>query len=178
MLIDLSAPVTQQQFGDLVGISQPAVSGLVLREVLVEGEPLQAWMLAYCEHLRNMAAGRGSDNSLVLAAERARLAREQADKVAMQNAVTRGELAPAHLIEEVLSKAGARAARILDTIPGLVKRRVPQLSSDDIAAVSAAVAKARNIAADVSLRDLDDDEEEQVPDAATDPIADSESEAA
>lgn len=164
-MVDLGAPVTQSQFGELVGISQQAVSGLVLREILVEGEPLATWLLAYCEHLRTMAAGRGSDNSLVLAAERARLAREQADKVAMQNAVTRGELAPAHLLEEVLAKAGARAARILDTIPGEVRRRVPQLTSDDINAVASTVAKARNIAASVSLSDLDAGEDDEDPPA-------------
>lgn len=159
-MVDPSAPITQVEFGDLVGISQQAVSGLVQREVLVDGDSLQAWLLAYCEHLRGMAAGRGGEGSLVLTTERARLAREQADKVAMQNAVTRGELAPAHLLEQVLARAGARAARILDTIPGEIKRRLPQLASDDIAAVAVAVAKARNIAAQVSLRDLEEDEED------------------
>lgn len=159
MVIDLDAPSTQISFGELVGISQPAVSNLVYREILRDGAPLREWLLAYTDHLREMAAGRGGEGSLVLATERARLAREQADKVAMQNAVTRGELAPAYLLEEVLAKAGARAGRILETIPGLLRRRLPGLTADDIAAVTVVVAKARNIAANMRLADVDADDD-------------------
>lgn len=159
MLIDLRTTLTQAQFGDLVGISQPAVSELLRRQVLSENGTAGEWLQSYCAHLREVAAGRGGENSLELAAERARLAREQADKIAMQNAVTRGELAPARLLEEVLAKAGARAARILETIPGEIRRRVPQLTSDDIGAVTRIVAKARNIAAAMSLNDLGQDDD-------------------
>ena len=158
--VDLDMPGTQAQFGDLVGISQQAVSLLVSRAVLHDGAALGEWLLSYTDHLREIAAGRGGDSSLVLAAERARLAREQADRIAMQNALSRKELAPAHLLEEVLAKAGARAARILETIPGEIRRRCPQLTSDDIAAVTRAVAKARNIAAAMSLADLDKPDDE------------------
>lgn len=158
--IDLDIPGTQTQFGDLVGISQQAVSLLVSRAVLPDGASLGEWLLAYTDHLREIAAGRGGDNSLVLAAERARLAREQADRIAMQNAERRKELAPAYLIEHVLAKAGSRAGRILDTIPGEIRRRCPQLTSDDIGAVTRIVAKARNIAAAMSLADIDKPEDE------------------
>lgn len=159
MVTGLSTPMTQAQFGDLVGISQQAVSDLVRRGVLADGATGDEWLLAYCDHLREVAAGRGGDAAKELSAERARLAREQADKIAMQNAVTRGELAPAYLLEEVLSRAGARAARILETIPGMLRRRLPQLTSDDIAEVARVVAKARNIAAAMRLADAaaDDD---------------------
>lgn len=150
---DLSSPVTQAQFGDLVGMSQQAVSDLVRRGVLPDGACGDEWLLAYCDHLREVAAGRGGDSAKELSAERARLAREQADKIAMQNAVTRGELAPAYLLEEVLARAGARAGRILETIPGMLRRRLPQLTSDDIAEVTRVVAKARNLAAAMRLAD-------------------------
>ncbi len=92
------------------------------------------------------------------------MAREQADKIAMQNAVTRGELAPAYVLEEVLSRAGARAARLLETIPGTLRRRLPQLSSDDIAVVTGIVAKARNLAASMKLADVDTDDDAMTPD--------------
>lgn len=155
MVTDLSSPVSQGQFGDLVGISQQAVSLLMQRKILVDGASADEWLLAYCDHLRSVAAGRGGEASLELAAERARLAKEQADKIAMQNAVTRGELAPAYLLEEVLARVGAKAGRILETIPGLVRRRQPLLTADDIAAVAEVVAKARNLVAKMNLADVD-----------------------
>ena len=154
-MVDLASPVTQAQFGDLVGISQPAVSDLLRRRVLADGASADEWLLAYCDHLREVAAGRGGEGSLELASERARLAKEQADKIAMANAITRGELAPARLIEEVIARAGARMGRLLDTIPGLLRRRLPQLTADDVAAVRLLVTKARNVAASMTLEDLD-----------------------
>lgn len=167
---DLTRPMKQAEFGDLVGISQPAVSDLVRRRVLLDGASGDEWLLAYCDHLREVAAGRGGDNALELAAERARLAKEQADKIAMANAVTRGELAPAHLLEEVLAKAGARAGRILETIPGMLRRRLPQLTADDIAEVARIVAKARNIAAGMRLADAtaEDDADDDIADLLAD----------
>lgn len=161
---DLTSPVTQARFGDLVGITQPAVSELVRRKILPDGASADEWLLAYCDHLREMAAGRGGESGAELVAERARLAREQADKIAMQNAVTRGELAPAYVLEEVLSRAGARAARLLETIPGTLRRRLPQLSGDDIAVVTGIVAKARNLAASLKLSDVDADSDGVVVD--------------
>ena len=166
MVHDLTTPMTQVQFGDLAGISQQAVSDLVRRKILADGATGDEWLLAYCDHLREVAAGRGGENALELAAERARLAREQADKIAMQNAVTRGELAPAHLLEEVLARAGARAGRLLETIPGLLRRRLPQLSVDDVAAVARIVSKARNIAATMRLADVDTDADDDTADMA------------
>ncbi|WP_349609122.1 terminase small subunit [Cupriavidus sp. DF5525] len=112
-------------------------------------------LLAYCSHLRETAAGRASEEEgLDLVTERARLAKEQADRIALQNEVTRRELAPVHLIEQVLSQAGARVAGILEAIPGMLKRRLPSLSADDVELITREVAKARNIAAAVTLDDL------------------------
>lgn len=161
---DLTSPMTQARFGDLVGITQPAVSELVRRKILPDGASADEWLLAYCDHLREMAAGRGGESGAELVAERARLAREQADKIAMQNAVTRGELAPAYVLEEVLARVGARAARLLETIPGALRRRLPQLSGDDIAVVTGIVAKARNLAASLKLSDVDVDSDDAAVD--------------
>lgn len=158
-MIDPHAPTTQAAFGDLVGISQPAVSGLVEREILAPGGTLKDWVRAYTEHLRVQAAGRAAMGSLDLATERARLASEQADRVAMQNAEKRKELAPSHALEEILTRAGSRAGKILDTIPGLLKRRLPQLSADDIKAVELVIVKARNLAADLTIEDLEKDDD-------------------
>lgn len=166
-MIDLKAKSSQAEFGILVGISQPAVSNLLAAKIITAGADTGTWIREYCHNLRETAAGRLASGDVDLALERALLAREQKDRLAMQNAVTRKELAPVYLIEEVLAKAGAKAARLLDTIPGLVRRRVPDLSADVIHEISRVVAQARNLAAQVSLASLEEEpgqEDEAVQD--------------
>lgn len=116
--------------------------------------------VAYIRHLREVAAGRMAAGDLDLAAERAALARAQRERIEMQNAVSRKELAPVVAIEQVLAQAGSKVAAVLDTIPGMIRRRVPGLSAADIELVAAEVAKARNIAAAIRMADLDDEPEE------------------
>lgn len=171
-MIDLSAQLKQVEFGVLVGISQPAVSDLLARGVLAEGESGGAWLKQYCRHLREIAAGRATSGDFDLATERARLAKEQADKVAMQNAIQRGELAPVAAMEAVLATVGTRVGKILDTIPGLVRRRVAGVGADVIEHIVADIAKCRNMAAAMTLASLEQDEEEQGADATdqADPV--------
>lgn len=149
--------MTQAGFGKLFGISQQAVSGLISRGVLTPGAPAGAWIIGYCSHLREVAAGRVAAGDLDLATERALLARANAAKLRMQNDVTRRQLAPTHLLEEILAKAGNKAAAILETIPSAIQRRVPALSADDIAAIAREVAKASNMAASLTLSAFDDE---------------------
>lgn len=159
---DLDRPMTQQAFADLLGISRRSVCDLAARGILSPNASGLAWLRAYCDRLREQAAGRAAAGDLDLATERARLAREQADKIAMQNAVARGELAPASLIQEVLAKAGTAAGRILDTIPGEIRRRELGVTAETVDAIAAIVAKARNTFASITLRDIgvefDDDD--------------------
>lgn len=152
--------MTQAAFGALVGVSQQAVGSLVSRGVLDGSMSGQQMLHAYCSHLRETAAGRSAGGDLDLVAERAMLAKVQRERIEMQNGVTRGELAPVVLIEEVLSKAGARIGGLFDAIPGAVKRRVPSLSSDEIGNIAKEIAKVRNIAASMSLADLREDDDE------------------
>jgi len=141
------------------------ISDRRLRDLLTEfgldhkQVPLAEIRVRYLRKLREEAAGRGAGGDIDLAKERALLAKEQRIRVEMQNAVTRKELAPVVLIEEVLAKAGSRAARILDTIPGLVRRRCPELDANTLSAIRDQVAQARNLAAAISLALLDDDED-------------------
>lgn len=154
----MQSTVTQKVFGEIVGISQPAVSDLIKRNVLTEGDVLGNWLVAYCSNLREQAAGRaGADGGLDLVSERARLAKEQADKVAFQNAITRNQLAPVDLLEEVLAKAAAKINGVFDAIPGMIKRRVPSLSSEEIDLIAGEISRGRNIVAAMSLHDVDDD---------------------
>lgn len=159
--VDLDQPMSQQAFGDLVGISQPAVSDLQSRGVIKAGATAGAWLLAYTAHLREQAAGRGADGEL--ASERARLAREQADAAAMKNAQARRELAPIGVIEEVLAHVGRQIATALEGIQPKLRRRFPDLTPDQLSVIATEIARARQLAASVTLSVLDaqheDDEE-------------------
>lgn len=155
-MVNLSNTITQEAFGDLVGISQQAASELLMRGVLAQDASVGEWLKSYTSHLREMAAGRAATGDLDLAGERARLAKAQADRVEMQNAVTRGELAPVALLEEVLVATASKVAGVFDAIPGMVRRRVPQLTADDIDLIAGEIAKARNAVASMSLADIND----------------------
>ncbi|WP_442769866.1 hypothetical protein [Zoogloea ramigera] len=167
MVKNLNEVVTQAEFGYMVGLAQQTVSEFVARGVLKPGESAACWIASYCSHLREMAEARAAAGDLDLATERARLAREHTIKLAMQNNVMRRELAPTHLLEEILAKTGARVSAILDTTPNRIARHVPSLSVADLAAIRHQVAKASAIAAGMSLSDLDHDAD---ADVCTDPI--------
>lgn len=147
--------MNQQVIADHLDLSQGAVSQWMDRlGIDWRAAGLDEIRVAYIRELREQAAGRAAIGDLDLATERARLAKEQADKIAMQNAVSRGELAPVVLIEEVLTNAAAKVAGVLDAIPGMVRRRVPRLASDEIDLIAVEVAKARNVVASMSLDNL------------------------
>lgn len=162
--------MTQAAFGGLVGVSQQAIGNLVGRGVLDTSVTGLAMLHAYCSHLREQAAGRAAGGDLDLATERAGLAKAQRERIEMQNAVTRGELAPVGLIEEVLSKAGGKIAGMLEAIPGGVRRRVPALSADEINTIAAEIVRVRNIVATMSLADLREVEDDDGAEAAVEVI--------
>lgn len=151
--------MTQASFGALVGVSQQAVGSLVMRGVLDTSVTGHQMLQAYCSHLREQAAGRATNGDLDLATERAGLAKAQRERLEMQNAISRKELAPVGLIEEVLSKVGARCAGLLDAIPGAIKRRVPSLTSEEINNIRKEIARVRNLAAAISLTDASTEED-------------------
>lgn len=150
--------LTQQGIAEHLDLSQGQVSRW-LDQLGIDWKSacMDEIRVAYIRELREQAAGRAAAGDLVLATERAGLAKAQRERIEMQNAVTRRELAPVVLIEEVLAKAGAKVAGILDAIPSMLKRRCVALTADDIDMVATEIARARNLAAAVSLDDLRDD---------------------
>lgn len=142
----LHARVSQATFGEVVGISQQAVSKLVVEGVLdPEGTALQ-WLRAYCERLREVAAGRqGSDaGGLDLVQERAGLAREQREAMRMKNAVSRGEYAPIAVLSEVLAAASQAVVDRFDTLPLLLRTVAPDLPEPARLAIERMLVDARN----------------------------------
>lgn len=156
-MVNLADKMTQTEFGDLVGVSQQAVSDLLKRDVLRAGYPAGVWLHAYCSHLREQAAGRAAAGDLDLAAERAALARVQRERIEMQNALTRRESAPVALLESAVATIGRKIAAVLESIPVTIKRRSKNLTAEDIEIITTEITRARNIAATAQLEQEDVD---------------------
>lgn len=86
--------MTAVELGEWLGLTPNRVHALGRDGVLprVDGTryQLRAAIVAYCEHARSLAKGKQVDSEL--AAEKLRLAREQADKIALANGRARGEM--------------------------------------------------------------------------------------
>lgn len=160
---------TQAEFGELVGMSQQNVSALTARGVLSPGESFAVWLLAYCGNLRDVAAGRDADSPLTT--ERARLASAQAERVEMANLVARRRLAPVDLLEEVLANVCRQIVTIFDAIPSQLRTRCPDLPGDAMRIVEDEIARARSIAADVTLNDLDQTQTDPGDDVGPEPAS-------
>ena len=146
MLIDFDAPAVQAITGEIVGVSQQAISAMVsdgkLPVFVTQGEMVQA----YCQRLRDQAAGRlGAEvGGLDLVQERAALAREQRLGIEIKNAVARGEFAPISLLSEVLATASQSVVERFEQLPSLLKKACPDLPDSAREQVMAALASARN----------------------------------
>lgn len=120
---------------------------------MTSGADAGQWLLEYCGNLREVAAGRLAAGDIDLATERAMLARVQREKIEMQNAVTRGELAPRSLLTQVLAAAAPKMCGLLESIvPSLRKRS--GYGAEDLDFVARTIADARNSIAGLRLPDL------------------------
>lgn len=158
-MADLSTTCTQQEFGDLIGISQPAVSDLLARNVLRPGQPAGQWLHSYCAHLREQAAGRGGDGEL--AANRAEESRVRKELLEIKLAERRREVAPVNIIEQVLAHVGSQIRGTLEPLHVTLKMRCPQLTADDVKIIETEVATACNLAASMCMASLTAMDEEE-----------------
>jgi phage terminase Nu1 subunit (DNA packaging protein) len=159
LLIDLNKVANQRDFAKIIGVSEAAVSNMKTAGIISKGQTMGAWILAYSAHMREQAAGRATKGDLDLATERAALAKAQREKIEMQNAVTREELAPTILIEQVLSKVASKIVGPLDAIWPNLKRRVPTLTAKEGEIITGVIAEARNVIGNMSLELLNEDED-------------------
>ena len=120
----LQQPIAQAEFAELVGVSEARVSQLISEGVIVRGDTAQEWLVAYCERLRDQAAGRMGDGvgGLDLVQERAALAREQREGQAIKNAVARKEFAPVGLLADVLGMAASAVVDRFDQLEGALRK--------------------------------------------------------
>lgn len=146
MVIDLDGTAVQAIVGDVVGVSQQAISALVTDGKLPEGLTLGETIQAYCHRLREQAAGRMGDEvgGLDLSQERAALAREMRHGHEIKNAVARGTYADIQLLADVLSAASQAVVERFDQLPGMLKKACPDLPDAAREQVMVAIAAARN----------------------------------
>lgn len=122
---------------DLLGLTSGALTDLKKRGIAVhlghDAYDLKATVSAYVQHLRGIASGRGGEEqALTLTAERARLAREQADSVALKNAVLRGDLVQASDVVREWSEVFRKVRAGVLAVPSRVRAALPHLSANDL----------------------------------------------
>lgn len=146
MLIDLGKPVLQAELAALVNVSQQAISSLMGEGKLPNSGSLGEVLHAYCQRLRDQAAGRmgGEVGGLDLVQERAALAREQRIGQAMKNAVSRGEFAPIGALSDVLGMAASAVVDRFDQLDGALRKACPDLDEGARETVLQVIASARN----------------------------------
>ncbi len=144
-MVDLSAQATQAMLGGIVGVTQQAISAMVTAGALPPSGTLGEMLLAYCERLREQAAGRlGEEGGLDLVQERAALARSQRISQDMKNDIARGEYAPIGVLSDVLGLASSAVVDRFDQLEGALQKACPTLADDAKATVMQVIASARN----------------------------------
>lgn len=146
MKVDLSLPATQAALAALVGVTQPTVSNLISEGKLPAVGTLGELVVAYCQRLREQAAGRlGSGlGGLDLVQERAALAREQRLGIEIKNAALRTEFAPVALLSEVLTTTSGSVADCFDLLPAQIDAACPGLPAEARSVVGDALYAARS----------------------------------
>lgn len=135
-------PVTAAELGMVIGIAPRAVRDYAARGVITKTKRgkyrITEAVPQFCAHLRALATGKGNvDGAPSGSAERARLAREQADAVALKNAVARGALLEAAAVEREWTSilAGVRAGVLAAS--SRIGQRLPHLPLEDITEIDA-----------------------------------------
>jgi phage terminase Nu1 subunit (DNA packaging protein) len=165
VLIDLTVQGTQAELAELAGVSQQNISSLMSEGKLPPMGLLGDMLHAYCQRLRDQAAGRlGAEvGGLDLVQERAALAREMRIGHAGKNALARGEYAPIVLLAEVLATASQSVVERFEQLPGMLKKSCPDLPDAAREQVMATLASARNewvrATCELVVKRLDDDDE-------------------
>lgn len=125
-----------EDLGDFLGVSGRTVRELAQKGVITKVGtrfPVRESVRAYCAHLREQAAGRGG--SVNLTQERVRVAREQADALAMKNAITRREMLPAREVEAAWASVLRDVRSAMLALPGRVQQRLAQLTPHDVSEI-------------------------------------------
>lgn len=154
LLVDtpLQMPETAStaSIADLLGITPRSVTELSRKGVLTAlGRgcwPVRDSVRNYTAHLREQAAGRS--DSATLTEERTRLAREQADKVAMANAVARREMVPSSEVQSAWAGVLRDVRAGMMAVASRCGSSLSHLTPHDVATIDAEIRSALEALAD------------------------------
>jgi phage terminase Nu1 subunit (DNA packaging protein) len=86
----------------------------------------------YIKHLRMVASGRGGEDGVLdLTAERARLAKQQADGHELKNALARGELLEVAVVERTWTGVLSMVRSRMLAVTSRVRQRLPHMTAFD-----------------------------------------------
>ncbi|NJO53788.1 MAG: DNA packaging protein [Bacteroidales bacterium] len=159
---DPSAPigapreVSKSAFARIVNVSPGRVSQMIKQGLPVEPDGKidiargKIWIQENVDPRRRAAQPQGkfSFERRPVESERDRLAREQADNMALKNAALRRELVPAAEVETRWSDILRRVRSRLLAVPSRVRQASPHLTARDIAALDGELRKALEDLAD------------------------------
>jgi phage terminase Nu1 subunit (DNA packaging protein) len=141
-LVGMNTDIPSADLQRLLGVARTALNDLAKRGIVVRGDKrgtykLEASVAGYCQHLREAAAGRGSDAG---ADARARLGGAQASLAEARAAALKGEVAPIVEVEAKWTSAcrsiRARVLAVADRLRDLPPRQHVKLAQELRAALS------------------------------------------
>lgn len=146
VMVDLEAPATQAMVALVVGVSQQAISAQMADGRIPSQGTIGAVVQAYCQRLREQAAGRlgAMPGGLDPVQEAAALNRSKRIGQDLKNAVTRKEYGPVGLLADVLGTASSAVVDRFDHLEGVLSKACPDLPEEAKAAVFTVIADARN----------------------------------
>ncbi|WP_158657985.1 hypothetical protein [Agarilytica rhodophyticola] len=99
----LNSHVNQSEFANIVGVSRQAIQKQSKKIGLDKALTLGEWLVLYCEHLRQEAAGRGGDAAVGLSEQRAEESRQNTLAKMLDNMEKMGLLCPTEDVIEAFN---------------------------------------------------------------------------
>lgn len=132
--------ISTRELAKLLGCADNTIREAARRGLLVKkGRDLfdgPASIRTYVKHLRDVAAGRGGENGVLdLTAERARLAKEQADGHELKNAAQRGELLEIAEVERTWTSVLSTIRSRMLAVTSRIRQRLPHITAFDADAI-------------------------------------------
>lgn len=130
----------------VVGVSQQAISAQMGDGRIPSGGTLGEVVQAYCQRLRDQAAGRlgAMPGGLDPVQEAAALNRSKRIGQDLKNSVARKEYGPVGLLADVLGTAASAVVDRFDHLEGVLAKSCPDLPEEAKTAVLTVIADARN----------------------------------
>jgi terminase small subunit / prophage DNA-packing protein len=140
----MANPVPVSTVACWLGVTDKTVRELAKAGIVVKAGrglyKLEESVRRYCEHVRRTASQRGGEASLAaMREERIRIAREQADALALKNKAARGEMLDAAEVEAGLASEYRSVRAGMLAVPSRCAGRLPHLTPHDIAEIDAEV---------------------------------------